>query len=127
MERKSIDVWFQGLEEAQNQLWSDRVTIRFGVSFRNLSVQGRSTQDRFFSTFFSATVAFLKDTLWSSHAKTTTLYGIDGLVEKREMLLVLGRPGSGCSTLLKTLALETQGLYLMPESFCEFSEFLTRV
>ena len=26
-----------------------------------------------------------------------------------EMLLVLGRPGSGCSTFLKTIALQTEG------------------
>ncbi|KAF4626727.1 hypothetical protein G7Y89_g11429 [Cudoniella acicularis] len=32
------------------------------------------------------------------------LHGIDGIVNEGEMLLVLGRPGSGCTTLLKTLA-----------------------
>ncbi|CAN6607203.1 protein Snq2p [Trichomonascus vanleenenianus] len=30
--------------------------------------------------------------------------GFDGLIEAGDMVLVLGRPGSGCSTLLKTLA-----------------------
>ena len=30
--------------------------------------------------------------------------GFDGIVRPGEMLLVLGRPGSGCSTLLKTIA-----------------------
>jgi ABC-type multidrug transport system fused ATPase/permease subunit len=34
----------------------------------------------------------------------TILHGIDGVVRAGEMLLVLGRPGSGCSTLLKNLA-----------------------
>ncbi|KAL2060519.1 hypothetical protein VTL71DRAFT_9160 [Oculimacula yallundae] len=32
------------------------------------------------------------------------LYGIDGFVAEGEMLLALGRPGSGCTTLFKTLA-----------------------
>lgn len=32
------------------------------------------------------------------------LYGLDGLVESGEMLLVLGNPGSGCTTMLKSLA-----------------------
>jgi ABC-type multidrug transport system ATPase subunit len=31
------------------------------------------------------------------------LHNIEGLVREGEMLLVLGRPGSGCSTLLKSL------------------------
>jgi ATP-binding cassette subfamily G (WHITE) protein 2 (PDR) len=37
------------------------------------------------------------------------LKGIEAVVEPGEMLLVLGRPGSGCSTLLKTLAGQTHG------------------
>ncbi|KAI9834089.1 MAG: hypothetical protein M1819_003374 [Sarea resinae] len=36
------------------------------------------------------------------------LHGIDGVVKEGEMLLLLGRPGSGCSTLLKTLAGHTE-------------------
>ncbi|KAF8875310.1 pleiotropic drug resistance ABC transporter [Infundibulicybe gibba] len=32
------------------------------------------------------------------------LHGFEGVVRPGEMILVLGRPGSGCSTLLKTLA-----------------------
>ncbi|KAH8586012.1 brefeldin A efflux transporter Bfr1 [Bisporella sp. PMI_857] len=39
----------------------------------------------------------------------TILHGIDGVIRDGEMLLVLGRPGSGCSTLLKTLAGFTAG------------------
>ncbi|KAJ7261720.1 ABC-2 type transporter-domain-containing protein [Mycena haematopus] len=37
----------------------------------------------------------------------TILNGFSGVVRPGEMLLVLGRPGSGCSTLLKTLANQT--------------------
>ncbi len=37
------------------------------------------------------------------------LHGIDGVVRAGEMLLVLGRPGSGCTTMLKTLAGFTEG------------------
>ncbi|RKO93196.1 ABC-2 type transporter-domain-containing protein, partial [Blyttiomyces helicus] len=36
------------------------------------------------------------------------LYGISGVVKPGEMLLVLGRPGSGCSSLLRTLANQTE-------------------
>lgn len=41
---------------------------------------------------------------------------IDGLVRQGEILLVLGRPGSGCSTLLKALAGNTGGFDVAPES-----------
>ena len=40
------------------------------------------------------------------------LQGFDGLVPSGEMLLVLGRPGSGCTTLLKTLAGQSTGLII---------------
>lgn len=40
------------------------------------------------------------------------LEGLDGVLESGEMLVVLGPPGSGCTTLLKTIAGEMNGLYL---------------
>jgi ABC-type hemin transport system ATPase subunit len=36
------------------------------------------------------------------------------------MLLVLGRPGSGCSTMLKTIAGETHGLYVADNSHINY-------
>lgn len=42
-------------------------------------------------------------------AQRTLLYDFSGSVKDGEMLLVLGRPGSGCSTFLKTIALQTEG------------------
>lgn len=39
----------------------------------------------------------------------TLLHDFSGSVKDGEMLLILGRPGSGCSTFLKTIALHTEG------------------
>jgi ATP-binding cassette, subfamily G (WHITE), member 2, SNQ2 len=39
----------------------------------------------------------------------TLLHDISGSIKDGEMLLVLGSPGSGCSTFLKTIALQTEG------------------
>ena len=44
--------------------------------------------------------------------KIQILRNFEGLVKSGEMLVVLGRPGSGCSTLLKTIAGETSGFYI---------------
>lgn len=37
---------------------------------------------------------------------------MDGVLEAGEMLVVLGPPGSGCTTMLKTIAGEMNGIYL---------------
>ena len=44
------------------------------------------------------------------------LRGFEEIVSSRKMLLVLERPGSRCTTLLKTLAGHTHGLYVDKES-----------
>jgi ABC-type uncharacterized transport system fused permease/ATPase subunit len=45
-----------------------------------------------------------------SQAAVNILKGLDGALCSGELLLVLGKPGSGCSTFLKTLAGHTDGL-----------------
>ena len=48
--------------------------------------------------------------------KIQILRDFEGLVHSGEMLVVLGRPGSGCSTLLKTISGETHGFYIDNQS-----------
>ncbi|KAK8017797.1 hypothetical protein PG993_014123 [Apiospora rasikravindrae] len=49
------------------------------------------------------------------------LRNFNGLLENHELLIVLGRPGSGCSTLLKTLCGELHGLKLSEKSQIDYS------
>ena len=44
--------------------------------------------------------------------KIQILRDFEGLARSGEMLVVLGRPGAGCSTLLKTISGETHGFYI---------------
>jgi ABC-type glutathione transport system ATPase component len=44
----------------------------------------------------------------------------DGIVHKGEMLVVLGPPGSGCSTFLKTIAGEMNGIYVDPDTYFNY-------
>jgi ABC-type multidrug transport system ATPase subunit len=46
----------------------------------------------------------------------TILNEFEGVIKSGEMLVVLGRPGSGCSTFLKTLMGELHGLDLKSQS-----------
>lgn len=47
-----------------------------------------------------------------SQRKIDILDNFDGIVRSGEMLVVLGPPGAGCSTFLKTISGETNGIYV---------------
>ncbi|OKL58610.1 ABC transporter CDR4 [Talaromyces atroroseus] len=87
-----------------------------GVTFRNLIAYGYGTaadyQGDVFNTWLKA-FGYIRGLLGLRKKKRIDiLRDFEGLVKSGEMLLVLGRPGSGCSTLLRTLCGETHGLWL---------------
>jgi ABC-type multidrug transport system ATPase subunit len=83
---------------------------RLGVTWRNLTVKGvgRSAmvQENVLSQF-----NFLQGFRDSRQPKNlkTVLNNSHGCVKPGEMLLVVGRPGSGCTTLLRQLASKRSG------------------
>ncbi|KAH7165897.1 ABC-2 type transporter-domain-containing protein [Dactylonectria macrodidyma] len=86
-----------------------------GVSYRNLGVYGFGTstdyQKNVLNVLWEAPLR-LKDWAIRRRSKIQILNGFDGLAKSGEMILVLGRPGSGVSTLLKTISGHTHGLHL---------------
>jgi ATP-binding cassette, subfamily G (WHITE), member 2, PDR len=113
-----------------------------GVSFRNLNVYGFGTAADY---QMDVANAWLKAAGWfrslvvrREKIRIDILRDFEGLVRSGEMLVVLGRPGryvcirvrnsrrvgelmgilhaSGCSTLLRTLARETHGIWLDQEA-----------
>ncbi|KAF3069069.1 ABC transporter CDR4 [Daldinia childiae] len=93
---------------------------RLGVSFHNLHAYGFISSTDYQATvgsYILAIGAVLRRLLgYQQRQKIQILRGFDGLVRNGEMLLVLGRPGSGCSTMLKALTGDTHGFYLEAES-----------
>jgi hypothetical protein len=88
-----------------------------GVVWKQLSVIGEGVGEKFIATTGDPFVALFhlfnpffwvrKCTTRESSSKTITktiLFPMDGFCQEGEMILVLGRPGSGCSTLLRVLA-----------------------
>ncbi|KAF2022234.1 hypothetical protein BU24DRAFT_471381 [Aaosphaeria arxii CBS 175.79] len=92
----------------------------FGVAFKNLHVYGFTTSNQYQSTISSCLLKIPRIILsiFSNRyqKETAILRACGGLVEPGEMLLVLGRPGSGCSTFLKTLAGDMSGIHLRNSS-----------
>lgn len=83
-----------------------------GVAFRNLNVHGFGSATDYQKSVGNVIlegVGLVKRLIGSGQRKIDILQNLDGLVESGEMLVVLGPPGSGCSTFLKTISGETHG------------------
>jgi ATP-binding cassette, subfamily G (WHITE), member 2, PDR len=95
-----------------------------GVCFQNLSVHGfRAATDYHKdvgNVWLSFAVGLFQDLLGAQRPRVDILDEIDGLVRPGEMLVVLGPPGSGCSTFLKSIAGETNGIHIGEESYFNY-------
>ncbi|OCK82353.1 ABC-transporter [Lepidopterella palustris CBS 459.81] len=97
---------------------------RASFSFKNLVVSGSASAAHFQPNVVSVFMAPFRMHEYVSFGKkpeTTILNGFDGVVKSGETLLVLGRPGSGCSTFLKTLAGELHGLKIDEDSVVHYN------
>jgi ATP-binding cassette, subfamily G (WHITE), member 2, PDR len=104
-----------------------------GVSFRHLSCHGLATSTQYQTTFASYILTlprlFLSLLRNRKPEKLQILQDFDGLINPGEMLLVLGRPGSGCSTFLKTIAGDTHGFCVSDDAEINYqgiSHFVVR-
>ncbi|KAH1586622.1 hypothetical protein KXV31_003511 [Aspergillus fumigatus] len=95
-----------------------------GIVFKQLNVSGSGAalqlQDTLGSTL--ALPFRLPELLRQRHSPSRLiLKSFNGLMKSGELLLVLGRPGAGCSTFLKTLCGETHGLDVDPKSVLHYN------
>jgi ATP-binding cassette subfamily G (WHITE) protein 2 (PDR) len=84
-----------------------------GLVYKNLNVSGSQPALQLQGTVGTLLTSPLRiGQLFSSGKKEPKriLRNFDGILQSGEMLIVLGRPGAGCSTLLKTMCGELHGL-----------------
>ncbi|OAP65341.1 hypothetical protein AYL99_01313 [Fonsecaea erecta] len=114
--------WVKALFNLQSK--DDRFLARTaGVAFRNLSAHGFGSATDYQKTVGTApfqVVGLLRQLMGAGQRRINILRGFDGLVNHGEMLVVLGPPGSGCSTFLKTLAGETHGFHVDKDSYINY-------
>ncbi|KAF1940999.1 ATP-binding cassette transporter [Clathrospora elynae] len=96
-----------------------------GLAFSKLSVSGVTNGSRYQQTFATYPISFLRwitgGLLKKETISTPILTGLDGLLHPGEMCLVLGRPGSGCSTFLKTISGNRAGLLVDPATKVQYA------
>jgi ATP-binding cassette subfamily G (WHITE) protein 2 (PDR) len=86
-----------------------------GVCFRDLNVHGFGADTDYQKSVGNVWLegpGLIKRLRGNKGRKIDILQNLDGLVEAGEMLVVLGPPGSGCSTFLKTITGETHGFFV---------------
>ncbi|KAI8885476.1 hypothetical protein K501DRAFT_293450 [Backusella circina FSU 941] len=90
----NLDEFLHGLRRAQDS--AGHISKNLGVTWKNLTVNGRSPDANTIPNIFSFFKIWRLLGIGVSKNQKTILQG--------EMLLVLGRPGAGCTTLLKIIA-----------------------
>lgn len=95
-----------------------------GLLFKNLSVSGSGSSLQIQQTVLSTLLlpfSKIATTFQQPRNKQRTiLHKFEGLLRGGELLLVLGRPGSGCSTFLKSICGHLNGLDLDPSSTIQY-------
>ncbi|KAI9499301.1 ABC-2 type transporter-domain-containing protein [Zychaea mexicana] len=105
-EEFSLDDFLHGMNNDAQE--AGHVPKHLGLVFRDLTVEGLGADAHTIRTNLSDLMAALQ--FWKvfgigkKTSKKTILRGLDGFCKDGEMLLVLGRPGAGCTSLLKVLA-----------------------
>ncbi|KAF2087078.1 ATP-binding cassette transporter ABC1 [Saccharata proteae CBS 121410] len=96
---------------------------RAGVLFRDLNVSGSGSALNLQKNVGSLLLAPLRPGDFFSFHKNEKkiLHDFNGLMKSGELLIVLGRPGSGCSTLLKSMCGELHGLDLDEKSTIHYN------
>ncbi|CAH0028476.1 unnamed protein product [Clonostachys rhizophaga] len=94
-----------------------------GVCFQNLNVFGYGTTTDYqkdVGNVWLEGIGLARKALGHDKSRIDILRDFDGVVRSGEMLVVLGPPGSGCTTFLKTIAGETNGIYLNDDAYLNY-------
>jgi ATP-binding cassette subfamily G (WHITE) protein 2 (PDR) len=94
-----------------------------GVAFQHLNVFGFGSPTDYQKDVVNVwleTVGFVRGLFGHNKRRIDILREFDGVVKSGEMLVVLGPPGSGCSTLLKTIAGDFNGIFVDDKSYFNY-------
>ena len=94
-----------------------------GVAFRDLDAYGYGAPTGYQQTVGNVwlkVVNLFRKHMATGKRKIQILSGLDGIVEAGEMLVVLGPPGSGCTTFLKAISGETHGFNIDERSYLNY-------
>ncbi|KAI5861149.1 ATP-binding cassette transporter [Durotheca rogersii] len=123
-ERFNAHAWAKNIAKVAHE--SGQGFRRVGLCFQNLSVFGYGTPTDFQKDVANIWIAVpgMIRRLFSHSAGQTRidiLRQFNGLIRPGEMCVVLGPPGSGCSTFLKTISGDRNGIYVNKGSYFNYN------
>ena len=94
---------------------------KLGIAYRNLRAYGIANDSDYQPTVTNALWKFTTEAINKLKKPDDSKYfdilkSMDAIMRPGELTVVLGRPGAGCSTLLKTIAVNTYGFHIGKES-----------
>ncbi|KAJ8078446.1 Multidrug resistance protein [Marasmius tenuissimus] len=107
--------WIRWLLDISKRQLDPNSTRTAGLSFTNLNVHGYGKPTDHQKTVGNVVLdapGMVRGMFGSQGQRIDILRDFKGVVKDGEMLVVLGPPGSGCSTFLKTISGETHGFYV---------------
>ena len=114
--------WIRFAMRAVDQ--DDIKIARAGVTMKNVTVRGTGSAlnlQKNVGSILMSPLRFAENFSFGKKASKTIIRDFDVLMKNGEMLIVLGRPGSGCSTLLKTMTGEMHGLQVDEQSTIHYN------
>ncbi|KAL9057263.1 MAG: hypothetical protein Q9162_002467 [Coniocarpon cinnabarinum] len=109
-------VWAKSLLNLQSRDPEKYKSRTAGYSFQNLNAHGFGSATDYQKSVGNVLLDIVglarKALRLDKPRRIDILRNLEGVVQPGEMLVVLGPPGSGCSTFLKTVAGETHGFFL---------------
>ncbi|PNH49638.1 hypothetical protein VD0003_g7512 [Verticillium dahliae] len=123
-DRFNAKQWAKAFFSARKESLQGNVPKTTGVAFRDLNVYGFGSDTDFqksVGNIFLEGVNLASKLFNRKQQRIDILRDLEGVVHSGEMLCVLGPPGSGCSTFLKTVAGETHGFHVQDTSTLNYS------
>jgi hypothetical protein len=122
-ERFNARAWAKTIAKVANDRGEE--FRRVGLCFQNLNVFGYGTPTDFQKDVGNVWLALpgVVRRFFSSSAgqsRIDILRDFNGIIRPGEMCVVLGPPGSGCSTFLKTIAGDKNGIYVSQGSYFNY-------
>ncbi|GAV54007.1 hypothetical protein ZYGR_0AK05090 [Zygosaccharomyces rouxii] len=122
----SSRAWIQNMANLSSEDPDHFKPFRVGCCWKDLAASGASADVAYQTTVENLpwkTLSWIYRKLRPARKSDVfqILKPMDGVVEPGELLVVLGRPGSGCTTLLKSISANTHGFRIAKESAVSYS------